>query len=244
MLYSSDNQLNFLNNLCNICDVCDYCAPCRPLSLNFANHIYGVFRLSDNLPPFVEDPSLYIPSIPECDLVIVLNIHPDLLLELPHVLSASAVKAVIAPADSPEWVLPGLRRQLQELLQESNIEYAFPKPYCALDFEKDHPYINQVITQLRIGNPKIDIEVKKDRIHRATCIRSAPCGSTWYVCEKLKNVPLDNVIETISEAHHAFPCNASMVQDSEIKDTILHKAGYIVREAVVEAVKKEGIDLT
>ncbi len=243
MLYSSDNQLNFLNNLCNICDVCDYCAPCRPLSLNFTRYLYSVIRLPDDLPVFVEEPRSYIPGIPACDLVIAVNIHPDLLLELPDILSKVKVKAVIAPADSPDWVPPGLKRQLQEMLKEYNMEYAFPKPYCSLHQKKEHPFINQVITQLRIGTPKVDIEVKRGAIHRATCLRSAPCGSTWYVCENLKNVLLTNVIETISEAHHAFPCNASMVQDPEINDTLLHKAGYLVREAVVEALKTKGIDL-
>ncbi|MDD3565620.1 MAG: DUF166 family protein, partial [Methanothrix sp.] len=42
----------------------------------------------------------------------------------------------------------------------------------------------------------------------------------------------------ISEAHHAYPCTASMEQDPEIKDTILHKAGYIIREAVEDAIRR------
>jgi len=38
--------------------------------------------------------------------------------------------------------------------------------------------------------------------------------------------------EVISGAHHAYPCTASMERDAELKDTILHKAGYIIREEV------------
>jgi len=61
------------------------------------------------------------------------------------------------------------------------------------------------------------------------------------VAQKLKNVPLDSKLdEVISNAHHAYPCTASMDRDTELKDTILHIAGYIIREAVHEAIKDSG----
>lgn len=243
MLYSRDHHLNFLNNLFNICDPCDYCSRCRPLSLNFTHNIYGVFQISANLPTFVEDPQSYLPRVPECDVVVALELHPDLLLALPEHLVKSKVKALIVPADESHWLKPGLRKQLRETLEDLCMEYAFPKPYCSLDCEPSHPVINQFISHFKIGRPHVEVELKGDTIHTARCIRSAPCGSTWYICEKLKNVCIDDVIEAVSAAHHSFPCNASMVQDAEIKDTLLHKAGYIVREAVCEALKKKGVDL-
>jgi len=202
--------------------------------------MYGVFHISNNLPQFVEDPRSYLPPVPECDLCIVLEMHPDLLLELPEVLSQKKVKALIAPADAPDWVKPGLRTQLKELLEDFHIEYAFPKPYCSLDVKESHPFINQFISHFRIGRPRIEVDVKGDTIHTARCIRSAPCGSTWYICEQLKNVPITCVVETIAAAHHSYPCNASMVKDSEIKDTLLHEAGYLVREAGLKALEREG----
>ena len=240
---SSDHHLNFLNNLCNVCDVCNYCTHCRPASLNFSHVIYGVFRVPDNLPPFVENPHSHLPLIPPCDVVIAFEIHPDLLLGLSELLAASDVKALIAPAEGSEWVKPGLRRQLKEILEEHSIEYAFPKPFCSLDMKESHPVVNQFISQIKIGRPRLDIELKKTTIKTARCIRSAPCGSTWYVCERLKNVSADQVTETVAAAHHSYPCNASMVSDYELKDTPLHTAGYLLREAVYEALKREGIDL-
>jgi hypothetical protein len=242
LLYSGDHHA-FFDNLFNVCDVCDYCTHCRPLSLNFTHNIYGIFQIPGDLPTFVEDPYVYMPPLPECDLVIALEIHPDILLELPEYASKSQVKALIVPADAPHWVRPGLRNQMQDILENISMEYAFPKPYCSLDYDEHHPLINEFISQYRIGRPLIDIEVRKNIVHRATCVRSAPCGSTWYICERLKNVHLDCVVETVSAAHHAYPCNASMVQDPEIKDTILHEAGYTVREAVLQALEKEGISL-
>lgn len=244
MVYTSEGHLNFVNNLCNVCTVCDYCTNCRPLSLNFSSNLYGVFHIPSNLPPFVEDPRQYLPRIPECDIVVALQIHPDLLLELPAHLVQSHVKALIVPADGPDWIKPGLRMQFKELLEDHHLEYAFPKPYCSLDYDETHPVINQFISLLHIGKPLIEIELKRDTIHHARCIRSAPCGSTWYICERVKNVCIDTVVEAVAAAHHSYPCNASMAQDPEIKDTLLHKAGYIVREAVLNALEKEGVHLT
>jgi hypothetical protein len=93
------------------------------------------------------------------------------------------------------------------------------------------------------GEPKIEVLTQKSRagketILAANVVRSAPCGSTWYVAKRMTGLETDqpDLRERISEAHHAYPCTASMDQDPELKDTILHKAGYIIREAVEEAI--------
>lgn len=237
-MYSGSVPCVFLNSLCNWCDVCQYCNSCRPPSLDFCQYLYGIFRIPDDLPPFLDNPLDYLPSLPDCDLVLALNVHPDLLLELPSTLPPS-VKAVLVPAEAPHWVQPGLRGQLQTILQEKTIECAFPKPFCSLEYHPSHPFINQVISTLRIGKPVVHLEVKRDSVYRAVCHISAPCGSTWYICEMLKNTSIDHVVETVARAHHAYPCNASMAQDPEIKDSLLHEAGYIVRDAVLTALHTE-----
>jgi len=48
---------------------------------------------------------------------------------------------------------------------------------------------------------------------------------------------IDDLPDVISKAHHAYPCTASMTRDSELGDTILHRAGYIIFEAVYKGVK-------
>ncbi|MGQ9468947.1 MAG: DUF166 family protein [Nitrososphaerales archaeon] len=72
----------------------------------------------------------------------------------------------------------------------------------------------------------------------STVLRSAPCGSTWYVAQQIKLCKIDGIEQVISNAHHGYPCTASMEFDSELKDTILHKAGYIIREAVLDAINR------
>jgi len=70
--------------------------------------------------------------------------------------------------------------------------------------------------------------------------RSAPCGSTWYVAKKLVGVETKREIlyDAIAKAHHSYPCTATMGVDSELKEPILHVAGYIIREEVEKGLKQ------
>jgi len=58
------------------------------------------------------------------------------------------------------------------------------------------------------------------------------------VAKQLESVEVENKLELydrISEYHHSYPCTASMKKDREIGDTILYRAGYLIREAVEKA---------
>ena len=49
---------------------------------------------------------------------------------------------------------------------------------------------------------------------------------TWKEVEK------ESIRDVIAKAHHSYPCTATMETDPEIKEPILHKAGYLIRAAV------------
>jgi hypothetical protein len=85
-----------------------------------------------------------------------------------------------------------------------------------------------------------------ESIEDCCVLQSAPCGSSYYVCQQLKSKYFKNgksgnlsLNERISKAHHAYPCNASMDQDSILKDSILHVGGYLIRNAVRRALNLE-----
>lgn len=44
--------------------------------------------------------------------------------------------------------------------------------------------------------------------------------------------------DTIAEGHHSYPCNATMAVDPEAKEPIIHLGGYIIREAVENALNQ------
>ncbi|MFW9987588.1 MAG: DUF166 domain-containing protein [Candidatus Odinarchaeota archaeon] len=253
----------FAGNLINIeefCKACEdleqnvKCDKCREHLKSFANSLYFYEKLGENIPEFTEDSTEYLPkNLPPVDFLLVIGIHQDLLLDLPNYLKDKGIKAVIVPIEDPKWVPSGLQVMILEEFEEYGIQAAFPKPFCALSKEineynkvsfnltKKHDFIHEFINYFKIGVPIVSFLLSKDgnSIEDTCVIQSAPCGSTYYVCQQLKSKYFKNgksgnisLNERISKAHHAYPCNASMDQDSILKDSILHVGGYLIRNAI------------
>ncbi len=250
---------NLINNeeFCKACEILEQnvkCDKCREYIKSFANSIYYYEKVGEKVPEFIEEPELYLPkNLPPVDFVMVVGIHQDLLSGLPSYLKGSGIKAVIVPIEDPKWVPAGLQVQVLEEFEKYGIQAAFPKPFCSLSKEsneynkvgfhltKNHNYVDEFIDYYKIGEPVVSFLLSKDgeSIEDACIIQSAPCGSTYYICQQLKSKYFKNgksgdlsLNERISKAHHAYPCNASMDQDSILKDSILHVGGYLVRNAI------------
>jgi hypothetical protein len=194
--------------------------------------------MPENHPSFIEDPEKYLPqSLPNCDVIIAIGMHPDLLSAIPIMVRRTNAKAVIVPIENRNWCPRGLKRQLEEELKEAGVEHAFPKPFCSLEEEK-RPIIDAFIKRYRIGKPLVEVEATDGMISDAWVVRSAPCGSTWYVVQQIKKSRISQIEDTVAVAHHSYPCTASMDVDPEFNEPILHIAGYNIREAVKEAIKR------
>jgi len=179
------------------------------------------------------------PRIPECDLVLSLGLPSELQSLVPSIAKKAGAKAAIIAVDDPNWVPPGLRSQMSEEMEEAGIACVFPKPLCGLD-KVGNPYIDEFAEQF--GRAVLKIRVEDGVIRRVDVVRGSPCGSTWYIAEKLVGVPVEPreaLWEELAKAHHVYPCLASMQNDPEIGDTILHKSQYIIREAVERAIAGE-----
>ena len=251
---------NLINNeeFCKACEDLEQnvkCDKCREHLKSFSSSIYFYEKVGENIPEFVEEPEKFLPkNLPLVDFVLVVGIHQDLLSGLPYYLKdKNGVKAVIVPIENPKWVPAGLQVQVLEEFEKYGIQAAFPKPFCALSRElneynkvgfhltKAHNYIYEFIDYFKIGVPRISFLLSKDgkSIEDSCILQSAPCGSSYYVCQQLKSKYFENgesgdlsLNERISKAHHAYPCNASMDQDSMLKDSILHVGGYLIRNAI------------
>jgi len=250
----------FVGNLINteeFCKACEdlemnvKCDKCREHLKSYASSIFFYEKIGENIPDFVEDPEEFLPqNIPEVDFLLVVGIHQDLLSGLPDYLKDKGIKAVIVPIEDPKWVPAGLQTQVLEEFERNGIQAAFPKPFCALSRElnddnkigfhltKERDYIYKFIEYFKIGVPIVSFLLSKDgkSIEDSCVLQSAPCGSTYYILQQLKAKYIENgelsLNEKISKAHHAYPCNASMDQDSILKDSCLHVAGYLVRNAI------------
>ncbi|MBD3254213.1 MAG: hypothetical protein GF383_03930 [Candidatus Lokiarchaeota archaeon] len=252
------------DDFCKACETFDQnvkCDKCREELSSYAQNLYFFEKIGGNLPSFIEEPEEYLPkNLPYVDYLLVVGIHQDLVSGLPDYLETREIKAVIIPLEDPSWVPPGLQVQVLKEFEKRNIQAAFPKPFCALskteneynqvgfNITENHSHIDDFIDYFKIGEPKVSFLLSKDGeyIEDACVLRSAPCGSTYYIVQQLQSKYFKNgkandlpLNERISKAHHAYPCNASMDQDSILKDSCLHIGGYKVRNAIRRALDLE-----
>ena len=142
----------------------------------------------------------------------MINVHPDILYGLLPKFKEAGVKAIIGGSESPKEMPLGQRRQVEEKAAELGMEAAFAKPFCALAPDPNKPIIAQFLKEARIGNPVIEFSVQgsregKDVIMGANVVRSAPCGSTWFVAKKMLGLETDQPdLREISEAQYSYPC--------------------------------------
>ncbi|MHA1146552.1 MAG: DUF166 domain-containing protein [Candidatus Helarchaeota archaeon] len=245
-IYSGEIHERFIENLVNANKFCISCEPfcdeCRLEYGSFVDDIVGVHQIAEDLPDFIEEPEEFLPTtMPETDVVVAINIHADILTSLPDFLEKFNIQGVIIPIEDGAWVPLGLQKQVETELKEKGIQYAFPRPFCTLEFT-GQPVIDQFIDRYKIGRPKVELIVKDGKIVKGKVIRSSPCGCAWYLVRQLVRFeePLDDTLnEKISKAHHSYPCNASMKIDPVIKETPLHEAGYIHRFCVYEGIRAD-----
>jgi len=193
----------------------------------FASSIVGIHEVPEDLPEFIDDVSSYIPdNLPNADLILSLGLYGDINMIIPAVASNTGAKSIIVPIHDPKQIPLGLQREIESEIGSAKI--VFPKPFCSLEPVGDK-YIDKFAEYF--GKPELKIEFN-DLIKHVEVKRGAPCGSTWFVAEKLENVPVGEAEFEAGGKYHNYPCLASMSVDPQVGDTILHLAGYKIKEAV------------
>ena len=236
----AERVIGNLINFKTFCEGCEpVCAECRSRYGSYVGDIVGIHPTDPPSPTMIEDPEKFIKdlNLTQCDLLLIVAIHHDLLAAADQIVEATGAKAVIVPIEDSTWVPPGLRAQVKETLDNIGVESAFPKPFCTLQ-PGVGPIIDEFIERYKIGSPIHYVDMNKDVIAEIGPLRSAPCGCTWYVSQKIRGKSIsdpDALFDEIAKAHHSYPCTASMNKDRELGDALLHIAGYNARKAVCEA---------
>jgi hypothetical protein len=205
------------------------------------NHI----NFPTGLPAIIDDADEFLPhELPAADLLIPLGEDPGVAQMIPDMVKRSGAKAVIAPADNRAWLPFGLARQIQRKLESIGVDMVYPVPFCTLtENDSQNSYIQEFARHF--GRPDVDIEFYKDDRHRVgkvTVKREAPCGSTRFVADRLVGTWFREATEQAGLLHHQFPCMAAMAMDREFEDTLMHRAGNMLKQTVQESIKDAGLD--
>jgi hypothetical protein len=193
------------------------------------------------LPLVIDEPDDFLPaSLPPADLVLALGEVPGLGQLLPDLVRRVGARAVIVAIDHTSAVPPGLESQLRAWLAEAGVSVVFPKPLCSLTdsttgvhrrlTEYDDPIIRRFASAF--GRPTFCVTVDQGKVAAAQVLRDSACGCARHVAENLPGTPVDEAVEKTGMLHHHFPCLATMTQDADYNDTLMHVSGHLMREAV------------
>ncbi len=209
--------------------------------------IVAVHGLPRALPLVIDEPEEFLPSnLTQADLLLALSESPEAAQLIPGMARLAKAKAVITPIDNSAWLPLGLRNQIRRELINIGVTSVFPKTFCTLTekeagFGNDiEPYNSEDIASFAclFGRPKLKIQVDpgSGRIVKVEVQRSAPCGSTHLVAEKLIGARIEEAVPQAGLHAHHYPCLASMNMEPT-GDTLMHISGYVVNEEVEREIK-------
>ena len=235
----ADKFIRHLSDNPDVCTGCgERCNRCRAgYKLDYSDRIAGIHSHPDTLLAFVDEPSKYLPSeLPQHDVTLAINVHQDLLLEIPELAQRAGSKALIVPVEDPDWLDRWIREELRETCRQKGLEFGAPKPFCALE-KGAGKAIGAFMDEFKMGKPEVKVKIGGGKVRSVRVVRSAPCGNTYFVAHNIVGYPVgEELTKAVAKYWHSYPCIASMKMDPELNDTILHRGGYIHYEIVERAV--------
>jgi hypothetical protein len=194
-------------------------------------------EISDDENVALDDaPEILPESVGECDILIAIAVPPGVLRALPEILSDAPCRGLIIPVEDPNWVRPGLQRQMERLCGEQDIECAVPMPFCSLVPRSDA--LREFCDRYSVGRPRVDLQIEDGEVVSVECHSGAACGLTHAVARQLPGTPAEEVIEEVKKLHHGRPCMASMVLVPQRGDTLMHVSLDIIKRAFKNALRR------
>ena len=221
------------------------------MAKRFASEIVCVYELSPEMieeehpsepdlwSKIWENPEEYVPKSlleAECDLMLVLGIHPKLGDLIPPIAERLKAKAVIYPIDDRKMI-PEAKKSIQDTLEEKGIHVEFPEPFCILERSRNE-LVNEFIKHF--GRPKFEgkLDEGKKVIKELKVIRDTPCGTATHLSQVLKNFPYDDreaLIKKIYDEHHNEEAESHCLAEMDPIYPLMQEAGDLVKDAIFEA---------
>ena len=220
----------------------DECSRCK--DYDYASNIAMVHEFSEpqSYGVYIEDVNAILPEIVSADLLIAINLHPDVLIELPMILANHNYKALIVPVEDGRWCSVGLRKQIENECNKVGIEFAFPKPFCTL--KANSKVISEFCSFFKLGMPEFEIEMDGNVIKKVK-VKADVCGCAYYVARRMEGYIIESEEEFWKDIHQhqcAYPCMASMERDAELIEAPFHLAGYVMVYSFSKAASIDAID--
>jgi len=194
--------------------------------------------LPRDLPPIIEEPEEAMEGLRlegDWDLVIFMGESPAAFSLLPAIIEKISASAVIAPVDDYSWLPLGLERQIKSEIEDAGVDVVFPRTFCTLA-----PIgVAAIVEFARVfGAPRLRVEAKDGTVRSVEVLIGSPCGSTWYMAEKLHGTKIEDAGSRAGTLVQIYPCLASRKVDRHFGDAPIHIAGHIAQKSVERALEE------
>jgi hypothetical protein len=196
-------------------------------------------RLSEVLPQMIDDPHEVVADLRfsgDWDLVLFLGESPSAFSILPAIMERSKAKSVIAPVDDYAWLPLGLQRQIKSELKDIGVHAVFPRTFCTLSLVGEG-FVDEFASCF--GSPQLEVESEAGVVKNVAVLRGAPCGSTWFMAERLAGTGVEETGAKAGTLVQIYPCLASRRVERLLGDAPIHIAGHIAKKAVEKALEDE-----
>ncbi len=184
-----------------------------------------IYEVPEELPELIENPEDYLklPADFRPDILISFANHPDINLELIRLAAEREVGLVIFSGRES-----GSYAQLKAEAKKLGVRIIWEEICCATpSVEGFEEFFD------RFGSPEVEVEVEGGRIRDVRVKRSAFCGATYFVAEKLKGASVDEAPRLAGYYTQIFPCLAPRGIDGGI-----HRAARAHKRAVEKAIER------
>ncbi|MCK4937608.1 MAG: DUF166 domain-containing protein [Methanosarcinales archaeon] len=182
--------------------------------------------LIDELAHFVDNLNLDT-AVLSSDLLITYSLQPDITPEIVRRAARSGAKAVIIPGG---WSNAGDPMELEKISEQYGTRILVEDICCEIGEDAD-PTVNEFTSVL--GRPLLDVHIVDGKVSDVKVIRGAPCGSTWWMAEQLKGMPISEASARAGLLVQQYPCRAVRGTGGGI-----HRSAELHKQALKDAIRK------
>jgi len=187
------------------------------------------FELPSDLPELIENPEEYLTlgqDFFNVDMIISYAGHPDINLELIRQASEHGIRLLIFSGGSKA----GSAVQLKREGEKRGVRVIWEEICCATPQVEDERFSEFF---MRFGAPELEVEIENGKIVDVKVKRTAFCGATRFVAEKIKGLPIEEAPTKAGYFTQIFPCYASRGIEGGI-----HRAARVHKRAVEKAISR------